>query len=85
MCSLKRFSFRQITIQEMSDQLPKLDSKTATPQEANPPKILLENADLFSSLLTEFFNKLVVESACPDDLRLADISSLYKKDNNRRM
>ena len=68
----------------MFDQLIKLDPKKATPQEAIPPKILQENGDLFSSPLTEFFNKLVVESAFPDDLKLADISSLYKKGDNMK-
>ena len=83
-CCLQLFSFRQITIQEMFDQLIKLDPKKATPQEAIPPKILRENADLFSLPLTQFFNKLVVESAFPNDLKLADISSLYKKDDNMK-
>ena len=84
MCCLQLFSFRQITIQEMFDQLIKLDPKKATPQEAIPPKILRENADLFSLPLTQFFNKLVVESAFPNDLKLADVSSLYKKDDNMK-
>ena len=83
-CSLQRFPFHQTTIQEMLHQLIKLDPKKATPQEAIPPKIPQENADLFSSPLTEFFNKLVVESTFPDDLKLADISSIYKKDDNMR-
>ena len=83
-CILQRFSFQQITIQEMFDHLIKLDPKKATPQEATPPKILQENADLFSLPLTEFFNKLAVECTFPDDLKLADVSSLYKKDDNMR-
>ena len=49
-----------------------------------PAKILQTNADLFSSPLTEIFNNLVVDCAFPDDLKLADISSLYKKDDNMR-
>ena len=83
-CSLQSFSFHQVTSQEMFDQLIKLDPKKATPQEAIPPKILQENADLFSSPLTAFFNKLVVESTFPDELKLANISSLYKKDDRMR-
>ena len=68
----------------MFNQLIKLGPKKATPQEAVPPKILQENADLFSSSLTAFFNKLVVESTFSDDLKLANTSSLYEKDDNRR-
>jgi len=66
----------QFTIQEMIDQLIKLDPQNTTPQEAIPPKILQKSANLFSSPLTEFFNELVVKSTFPDDLKLADISSL---------
>ena len=73
MCNLKRSSFHHIAIQEMFDQLIKLDPKKASPEEAIPPKILQENANLFSSSLTELFNKILVESTFPDDLKLADI------------
>ena len=61
-----------------------LDPKKASPQEAIPAKILQANADLFSSPLTGIFINLVVDCAYPDDLKLADISSLYKKDDNMR-
>ena len=68
----------------MFNQLMKLDPKKASPQEAIPAKILQANADLFSLLLTGIFNNLVVDRAFPDDLKLADISSLYKKDDSMR-
>ena len=82
--SFESFSFHQITVQEMFDQLIKLDPKKATPQDAIPAKILQANADLFSSPLAEIFNSLVVDCVFPDDLKLAEISSLYKKDDNMR-
>ena len=83
-CSLQHFLFRQIICQEMFAQLIKLGPKKATPQEAITPKVLQENSDLFGSPLTAFFNKLVVESTFPDDLKLTNTSSLYKKDDNMR-
>ena len=82
--SSQSFSFHQITVQEMFNQLVKLDPKKASPQEAIPAKILQANADLYSSPLTGIFNNLVVDCAFPDDLKLADISSLCKKDDNMR-
>ena len=82
--SSQSFSFHQITVQEMFNQLMKLDPKKASPQEAIPAKILQANADLFSLPLTGIFNNLVVDCAFPDDLKLADISSLYKKDDSMR-
>ena len=57
--SSQSFSFHQITVQEMFNQLVKLDPKKASPQEAIPAKILQANADLFSSSLTGIFNNLI--------------------------
>ena len=84
MNSSQSFSFHQITVQEMLKQLIKLDPKKALRQEAIPAKILRANADPFSLPLIEIFNNLVVDCAFPDDLKLADISSLYKEDDNMR-
>ena len=66
----------------MLEQLQNLDPKKGSPQEAIPAKILKSNADLFCFPLTELFNKLVEESSFPDDLKNADVSSLFKKDDN---
>ena len=76
------FSFRKITVEEMLEQLQNLDPKKGSPQEAIPAKILKSNADLFCFPLTYLFNKLVEESSSPDDMKNADVSSLFKKDDN---
>ena len=41
------YSFHQITVQEMFNQLMKLDAKKASPQGAIPAKMLQANPDLF--------------------------------------
>ena len=76
------FSFRKITVEEMLEQLQNLDPKEGSPQEAIPAKISKSNADLFCFPLTELFYKLVEESSFPDDMKNADVSSLFKKDDN---
>ena len=76
------FSFRKITVEEMLEQLQNLDRKKGSPQEAIPAKILKSNTDLFCFPLTDLFNKLVEESSFPDDMKNADVSSLFKKDDN---
>ena len=76
------FSFRKITVEEMLEQLQNLDPKKGSPQEAIPAKILKSNADLFCFPLTDLFNKLVEERSFPDDMKNADVSSLFKKDDN---
>ena len=80
--SAKKFSFREATVTEMFKKLQNLDPKKASPQESIPSKILKTNADLFCSPLTEFFNKLIEEGSFPNDLKNADVSSLFKKDDN---
>ena len=37
------------------------------------------NADLFCFPLVELFNRLIQESSFPNDLKCADVSSLFKK------
>ena len=80
--SAKKFSFRKATVEEMLKQLQNLDPKKASPQESIPSKISKTNADLFCFPLTEFFNKLIEEGSFPNDLKNADVSSLFKKDDN---
>ena len=53
-----------------------------SPQETIPANILKSNADLFCFPLTELFNKLIEESSFPDDMKNADVSSLFMKDDN---
>ena len=44
--------------------------------------MLKSNADLFCFPLAELFNKLIEERSFPDDMKNADVSSLFKKDDN---
>ena len=73
---------RQATFDEILEQLKNLDPKKASTQESIPPKILKTNADLFCFPLVELFNRLVQEGSFPNDLKCADVSSLFKKGDN---
>ena len=50
--------------------------------ETIPPKLFKSNADNFCFPLTELFKKLVEEGIFPNELKLADVSSICKKDDN---
>ena len=80
--STTKFSFRKITVEEMLEQLQNLYPKKGSPQEGITAKILKTNGDLFCFPLTELFNKLVEESSFPDDMKNADVSSSFTKDDN---
>ena len=62
----------------MLEQLNYLDSKKASPQESIPPKILKAIADMFCFPLVELFNKIIEEGIFPNNLKCADVSSLFK-------
>ena len=63
----------------MLGQLKNLDPKKALPHKSIPPKILKTHADLFCFPLVELFNRLIQEGSFRNDLKCADVSSLFKK------
>ena len=62
----------------MLEQLNYLDPKKASPQESIPPKILKAIADMFCFPLVELFNEMIEEGIFPNNLKCADVSSLFK-------
>ena len=63
-------------------QLQNLDPKKGSPQEAIPPKILKSNSDMFCFHLTELFNGFIETSSFPDSMKNADVTPIFKKDDN---
>ena len=45
-----------------------------------PPRVLNENKDIFARLLTKIFNNSISQNEFPNDLKLGDITPLFKKD-----
>ena len=75
------FSFKRVTVAEMKLQLQHLNIKKSSPQEEIPTKLLKLNTDLFCYPLTRLFNLYVDANKFPDDLKLTDVTALYKKDD----
>ena len=75
--------FRFIPVEEeiISEKLRHLDKKKASNLHGIPPKILVENYDIFSPFLTKLINDSNSNMKFPDPLKLADISPIYKKDD----
>ena len=75
--------FRFIPVEEeiISEKLRHLDKKKASNLNGIPPKILVENYDIFSPFLTKLINDSNSNMKFPDPLKLADISPIYKKDD----
>ena len=76
-----RFSFSEVSIQQVASQLARLDPKKSSPVGAIPAKILKEHPDIFAHNLCNLFNQSVAHSTFPLELKAGEITSLFKKDD----
>ena len=74
------FEFQPITMQAVNDELSRLNTKKASTIESIPPQILKENEDIFAPLLSTIFNNSLLQKTFPEDLKLGDITPLFKSD-----
>ena len=58
-----------------------MDTKKAVPQDDIPVKILKLNNDIFSQYLSQIFNESIEAANFPNELKYADITQVYKKNN----
>ena len=72
------FSFKYILLTEMTNEIIGLNNSKAIPKETIPVKIIKENIDIFSSILHNNFNNNIYSGLFPQNLKLADVSPLYK-------
>ena len=74
------FEFRPFTVTTVNEELSTLNPKKASMIHSIPPRVLKENLDIFSPLLTKIFSNAISQNEFPDDLKLGNITSLFKKD-----
>ena len=74
------FEFQPITMQAVNDELSRLNTKKASTIESIPPRILKENEEISAPLLTTIFNNSLLQKTFPEDLKLGDITLLFKSD-----
>ena len=77
----ERFSFSEVSLQQVALQLARLDPKKSSPIGAIPAKILKEYPDIFAQNLCSLFNQSVTHSTFPLELKAGEITSLFKKDD----
>jgi hypothetical protein len=76
-----QFHFQSVTQTEISKSLKSLNPKKATGVDNIPPKILNCSAPSISVPLTRIVNKMIETNIFPDDLKKAQVTPLYKKDD----
>ena len=74
------FSFEKVSIENIKNEISELNPSKASTFKNIPPKLLKSQAELVSATLQIIFNNTLEHSTFPDELKLADVSSLFKKE-----
>ena len=78
----KKFSFQQVTEEHVRQVILSIDGSKATPVGDIPADMLKVTLDIHLSLITKIIN-LSFENGCfPDDLKLAEVSPIFKKNDD---
>ena len=75
------FLFKKTTQAEVLKVIRDLNTKKSCQTSDTPSKIIKLNSDIFSNLIDKHFNYCNDKSEFPNDLKHADIVSIYKKKN----
>jgi len=76
------FTFQPTTSELVTGEILSLNTSKATPEDSIPTKILKENYDIFGYKLAADFNWAINNGSFPENQKYADISPIFKKDNN---
>ena len=75
------FSLGNVTVGQMSKILHSMSSSKATGLEEIPAKYLKDGSSVISKLLTHIINLSITTGSIPDELKMARIVPLYKKNS----
>ena len=73
------FSFGPVTYDDVLKKINTLDTEKVSQQSDIPTKILKQNSDYFAEYFYENINQCISKSIFPSDLKLADVTPVYKK------
>ena len=75
------FSFKTVETGDIEKEINNINPKKATTSNSIPPNILKTYAKVSASVLHKLFNHSIEKSDFPQNLKLADITPVYKKNN----
>ena len=75
------FSFRNVTYEEILNEINSLGTSKSTQSEDNPLKII-KDADIFANFILQNFSKCTIDGKFPDQLKKTDVSPVFKKGNH---
>ena len=76
-----RFSFEQITYEDIHKEVRKLDCLKPSQDTDIPSSIIKENADIFANFLYFNYNNAVSDCEFPTSFQNANVLAMYKKDS----
>ena len=78
----KIFSFHKVNITQMEMEINQLNPKKAPGVDGIPANILKGASDILKSPFTELYNISMENQQFPDNLKFANVTPLFKKDDN---
>ena len=75
------FKFEPVSLSDIELEIRLLNPKKATTHKNIPPKILKSSSEATVNILHRLFNETITKGVFPDDLKLADVTPVFKKDN----
>ena len=78
------FNFQKVSLEQMDNEIRRLNRKKATTLKDIPAKVLKSNSNVCSESLQLIFNNCIENGLFPDSLKLANIVSLYKMNEETR-
>ena len=76
------FSFHETTEDEIRKEISKLDGSKATPVGDIPAEMLKSTIDVHVSLLTKIFNSSIRNGCFPDQLKAAEVTPIFTKNDD---
>ena len=76
------FNFHYVSVKEVKKELMNLSSKKATRKGDIPAKILKDSLSVYAKELTTIINNCLKDGMFPNELKLADVSPVFKKDDD---
>ena len=73
------FSFEAVDISDIEREIRNINPKKATTNNNIPPKILKKSFKVSAPVLNNLFNESIEKNEFPQNLKLADVTPVFKK------
>lgn len=79
--SLNGFRFTHVSVDDVARMLSKVDKKKSTGYDGLPAKLVCKVSDAMAPMVTQLINLMIDQCRFPEDMKYAEISPVFKKDD----